>query len=76
MDGLSPSAVEVLGTLSACSWSGPHRAAALRRFTRLTPVDFAQALAELQTQGLVQFQDRDLFWITPPGEAFTRTLFC
>ena len=72
---LSPSAFEVLGTLAACSWSGPHRAKPLRKWTRLTPSAFDEALAELAKTGLVQRQDHDVFWVTAAGETWTRRLF-
>jgi hypothetical protein len=72
---LSPSAFEVLGTLAACTWSGPHRAKPLRRWTRLTPVAFDDALAELARTGLVQLEAQDVFWVTDAGESWTRRLF-
>lgn len=72
---ISAQACEVLGTLAACSWSGPHRAKPLRRWTRLTPAAFDEALAELARTGFVQWQDRDLFWVTAAGESWTRRLF-
>lgn len=72
---LSVAAHEVLGTLAACSWSGPHRAPSLRRFSRLTPAAFDQGLRELASSGLVQLQDHDLFWVTDAGESWTRRLF-
>lgn len=72
---ISPQACEVLGTLAACSWSGPHRAKPLRRWTRLTPAAFEKALAELARTGFVRWQDRDLFWVTAEGESWTRRLF-
>ena len=72
---LSPPAFEVLGTLAACTWSGPHRAKPLRRWTRLTPVAFDDGLAELARTGLVQLEDRDIFWVTAAGESCARSLF-
>jgi hypothetical protein len=66
---LSQEAHQVLGTLAACTWSGPHRALPLRKWTRLTPVAFDGALRELADRGLVQLQDRDVFWVTAQGEA-------
>lgn len=72
---LSHDAHEVLGTLAACTWSGPHRARPLRKWTRLTPAAFDQALAELARTGLVQLQGTDVFWVTPSGESWTRRLF-
>lgn len=72
---LSPDAHQVLGTLAACSWSGPHRASPLRKWTRLTPVAFDGALRELAACGLVQMQDRDVFWVTGLGEAHAERLF-
>ena len=77
MDALAPSpaladlsteAHQVLGTLAACTWSGPHRAQPLRKWTRLTPVAFDGALRELADLGLVQLQDHDVFWVTRLGE--------
>lgn len=72
---LSPAAREVLGTVAACSWSGPHRATPLRRWTRLTPAAFDAALAELARDGLVRRSRGDLFWLTERAEAQTRDLF-
>jgi hypothetical protein len=72
---LSAPAQEVLGTLAACTWNGPHRAKPLRRWTRLTPAAFDEALAELARTGLVQRQDGDVFWVTAAGESWTRRLF-
>lgn len=72
---LSPPAFEVLGSLAACTWSGPHRAKPLRRWTRLTPVAFEHALAELARDGLVQLERDDVFWVTGAGEDWTRKLF-
>ena len=72
---ISDQACEVLGTLAACTWNGPHRAQPLRRWTRLTPAAFDDALAELARTGLVQRQDRDVFWVTADGESWTRRLF-
>ncbi len=72
---LSPAAREVLGTVAACSWSGPHRATPLRRWTRLTPAAFDAALAELARGGLVRRSDGDLFWLTERAEACARDLF-
>ena len=72
---LSQEAHQVLGTLAACTWSGPHRAQPLRKWTRLTPVAFDGALRELAELGLVQLQDRDVFWVTAPGEAQAQRLF-
>lgn len=79
MDGslraLSPDAHQVLGTLAACTWSGPHRALPLRKWTRLTPVAFEGALRELALHGLVDLQDRDVFWVTGRGEERASRLF-
>lgn len=75
MDALSPEARQVLGTVAACTWSGPHRASPLRRFTRLTPVAFDAAMSELARVGLVQRTDRDLFWVTGRGEAVAERIF-
>ena len=72
---LSPPAFEVLSTLAACTWSGPHRAKPLRRWTRLTPEAFDHALAELARGGLVQVERGDVFWVTDAGEDWTRRLF-
>jgi DNA-binding transcriptional ArsR family regulator len=72
---LSPPAFEVLGTLAACTWSGPHRAKPLRRWTRLTPAAFDHALAELAQGGLVHLERGDVFWVTDAGEDCTRRLF-
>lgn len=72
---LSPAAREVLGTVAACTWSGPHRAIPLRRRTRLTPAAFDAALAELATGGLVRRAAGDLFWLTERAEAAARALF-
>lgn len=72
---LSPQAHQVLGTLAACTWSGPHRAQPLRKWTRLTPVAFDGALRELADRGLVRMQDRDVFWVTGLGEAQADRLF-
>ena len=72
---LSTAAREVLGTLAACTWSGPHRARPLRRWTRLTPAAFEDALHELARGGLVQMQRGDLFWVTEAGESWLRRLF-
>lgn len=72
---LSSEAREVLGTVAACSWSGPHRATPLRRWTRLTPAAFDAALAELARGGLVRRTNGDLFWLTDRAEATTRDLF-
>ncbi|MFA5944993.1 MAG: hypothetical protein WC876_11075 [Candidatus Thermoplasmatota archaeon] len=72
---LSQPAFEVLGTLAACTWSGPHRARPLRKWTRLTPVAFDDALTELARTGLVQRQGTDVFWVTDAGESWTRRLF-
>ena len=72
---LSPEAREVLGTVAACSWSGPHRAQPLRRWTRLTPAAFDAALAELARLGVVRRAQGDLFWLTERAEAATRGLF-
>ena len=73
---LSPAAREVLGTVAACTWSGPHRAAPLRRWTRLTPADFDAALAELASGGLVRRAQGDLFWLTERAEAVADRMFC
>jgi len=72
---LSPAAHEVLGTLAACWWSGPHRAPSLRKWTRLTPAAFDGALRELASSGLVTLQGHGLFWVTDAGESWTRRLF-
>jgi hypothetical protein len=72
---LSPAAHEVLGTLAACPWSGPHRARPLRRWTRLTPAAFEAALRELACGGLVELQGPDVFWVTATGETWTQRLF-
>lgn len=72
---LSPDAHQVLGTLAACTWSGPHRALPLRKWTRLTPVAFDGALRELALHGLVDLQDRDVFWVTGRGEEHASQLF-
>ena len=72
---LSPEAHQVLGTLAACTWSGPHRAQPLRKWTRLTPVAFEGALRELADRGLVQLQERDVFWVTGLGETQAARLF-
>lgn len=72
---LSPEAREVLGTVAACSWSGPHRATPLRRWTRLTPAAFDAGLAELARGGLVRRTGQDLFWLTDRAESTTRDLF-
>lgn len=74
-DGLSRDAHEVLGTLAACTWNGPHRAKPLRRWTRLTPVAFDGALRELAERGLVQLQHGDVFWVTGLGEREAAQLF-
>jgi hypothetical protein len=71
----SPTAQEVLGTLAACTWSGPHRAQPLRRFSRLTPAAFDSGLRELASTGLVEMQHGDVFWVTDAGESWTRRLF-
>lgn len=77
MDGISSAAREVLGTVAACSWSGPHRATSLRRYTRLTPAAFDGAFLELARTGLIQVPgpERDLFWVTTRGEAVASQLF-
>jgi hypothetical protein len=72
---LSAPAQEVLGTLAACTWSGPHRARPLRRWTRLTPAAFDAALGELARTGLVVLQREDVFWVTDAGESWARRLF-
>jgi hypothetical protein len=72
---VSPPALEVLGTLAACAWNGPHRARPLRKWTRLTPAAFDDALRELARSGLVQLQGPDVFWVTDAGESWTRRLF-
>jgi hypothetical protein len=72
---LSQDAHEVLGTLAACTWSGPHRAPSLRRWTRLTPAAFDGALAELAGRGLVTLQGGGLFWVTGLGESWARRLY-
>lgn len=72
---LSSDATEVLGTLAACTWSGPHRARPLRKYCRLTPAAFDSALHELASSGLVQLQAADVFWVTAAGESWTRRLF-
>lgn len=71
----SAAAREVLGTLAACTWSGPHRARPLRRWTRLTPAAFDEALRELARVGLVELQREDVFWVTDAGESWARRLF-
>jgi DNA-binding transcriptional ArsR family regulator len=73
--GLSTGAREVLGALAACTWSGPHRARPLRRWTRLTPAAFDAALRELARGGLVEMQREDLFWVTDSGESWAQRLF-
>jgi hypothetical protein len=75
MDTLSPAAREVLSTVAACPWSGPHRIIPLRRFTRLTPARFDSAIAELAQLGFVERAQHDLFWVTARGEAALGTLF-
>lgn len=75
MPELSDAAREVLGTVAACAWSGPHRAPALRRWTRLTPVAFEDGLQELAATGLVRRVDRDLFWLTDGAEDAARAMF-
>lgn len=72
---LSPAAREVLGTVAACNWSGPHRAAPLRRWTRLTPAAFDAALAELASGGLVRRVEGDLFWLTDRADSAANALF-
>ena len=72
---LSQQAFEVLGTLAAWPWSGPHRAKPLRRWTRLTPAAFERALAELVRGGLVRIERDDAVWVTDAGEDCTRRLF-
>lgn len=74
-EALSPAAREVLGTVAACTWSGPHRATPLRRWTRLTPVAFDAALAELASGGLVRRANDDLFWLTDRADAAADSLF-
>lgn len=74
-DALSPGAREVLGTVAACTWSGPHRAAPLRKWTRLTPAAFDAALAELATGGLVRRSGGDLFWLTEQADEAAHALF-
>lgn len=73
---LSPAAREVLGTVAACTWSGPHRAAPLRRWTRLTPAAFDAALGELAAVGFVRRAQGDLFWLTERAEAVAGRMFC
>ena len=72
---LSPAAREVLSAVAACTWSGPHRAIPLRRWTRLTPAAFDAALSELATGGLVRRAAGDLFWLTERADATARALF-
>lgn len=72
---LSPAAREVLGTVAACSWSGPHRATPLRRWTRLTPSAFEAALGELAALGFVRRHSGDLFWLTERAEGVASRLF-
>lgn len=72
---LSQDARQVLGTVAACTWSGPHRAQPLRRWTRLTPAAFDAALAELASQGVVRRAHGDLFWLTERAEAVAGALF-
>lgn len=74
-EGLSPAAQEVLGTVAACTWSGPHRAAPLRRWTRLTPAAFDAALAELASGGLVRRANGDLFWLTERADSAAAAMF-
>lgn len=71
---LSSPALEVLGALAPFGRSGPHRPAALRRHTHLTPGGFERAVAELCCLGLVQLEEQDL-WMTPSGEAATAAVF-
>jgi DNA-binding HxlR family transcriptional regulator len=61
--------------LAACPWSGPHRYRPLRKWTRLTPQAFETALQELAAAGLVERQHGDIFWVTGPGEHWTRARF-
>lgn len=75
MDAMSPAAREVLGTVAACPWSGPHRSIPLRRFTRLTPAAFDLAINELVALGFVQRAQQDLFWVTQRGDAAVTRLF-
>lgn len=75
LTSLSREAHQVLGTLAACTWSGPHRAQPLRKWTRLTPIAFDGALRELAEHGLVQIQDHDVFWVTSLGERHADRLF-
>ena len=72
---LSPAAREVLGTVAACNWSGPHRATPLRRWTRLTPAAFDAALAELDSGGLVRRAQGDLFWLTERADSAASAMF-
>ena len=72
---LSNEAREVLGTVVACPWTGPHRAPSLRRWTRLTPGDFEAGLAELAATGLVHRLDGELFWLTERAEQTAAALF-
>lgn len=74
-DRLSQDAHQVLGTLAACPWSGPHRAQPLRKWTRLTPAAFDLALRELAELGLVELQQHDVFWVTGQGERQADQLF-
>lgn len=75
MTALSATAREVLGTVAACSWSGPHRALRLRKWTRLTPAAFDAGLDELAVWGLIRRSDRDLFWLTERAEEAAQDLF-
>jgi hypothetical protein len=72
---LSQEAHQVLGTLAACPWSGPHRAQPLRKWTRLTPAAFDVALRELAKLGHVELQQGDVFWVTGQGELQADRLF-
>ena len=72
---LSPAAREVLGAVAACNWSGPHRAIPLRKWTRLTPAAFDEALSELASGGLVRRAGGDLFWLTDQAERLACAIF-
>lgn len=71
---ISPSALEVLGALAPFPHTGPHRAAPLRRHTRLTPSAFGQALGELQRSGFVRLEEEAL-WLTRDGERLAGAVF-
>jgi len=71
---ISPPALEVLGALAPFPHTGPHRAAPLRRHTRLTPAAFGNALGELQQSGLVRLEEETL-WLTRDGERLAGRVF-